>query len=166
MPRRTPQANRSESLIAVISASAALLGSMIGVAGGLAGTHLQSAAEDRRAERSERQAAYTALISAVEAAGVFLAGTGPCKYGDGLPSDTVQATNDKLESVRNTAAQVYLVGSVEAAAASEQLAMNADETAVRILACDVSPAVAAQELFNELDAFTSLAREDVAGPSR
>ncbi|MPV36993.1 hypothetical protein [Georgenia subflava] len=158
--------NRSQSNIALISAGAALLGSIVGVSGGLFGTHLQSTAEDRRMERSERQAAYVRLIAAVEAAGSDLAASEPCESRGSPQRDTVQLANDQMESVRNAAAEVYLVGSVAAAAASERIATTADDVAVGILLCETSPTSGVQELYDELDAFTSLARSDIAGRSR
>lgn len=154
---------RVELNIALISAGAALLGSLVGVGGGLVGTHLQSGAEDRRTERSERRAAYAALIAAVEAAGSDLAATEPCESRSSPQQDAVELAKDQMETVRNAAAEVYLVGSVGVAAASERIATTADDVAVKILLCQISPTSGAQELFSELDAFTSLARSDIAG---
>ena len=113
-------------------------------------------------ERSERQAAYVALISAVETAGLDLSASEPCPVAGRPQQETLDLVNDRLRSVRNAVAQVYLVGSVATAAAGERIATTADDVAVDIVTCETDPASGVDKLYDELDAFTSLA----AGPRR
>lgn len=64
-----------------------------------------------------------------------------------------------MESVRNAAAEVYLVGSVAAAAASERIATTADDVAVGILLCETSPTSGVQEFYARLGELLVVARD-------